>query len=102
MTLFATSIYTAKETKNVTVGSGAVKSLADWGFGAENVVNVKRLVITAGANPLRITWSGETPTSALGHYIAAFGNYTLDGANCGRLKAIGIGGDSVTTVTLEV
>lgn len=103
MALFVTNVHIAKETKSATPGASAVKSLADWAFGAQNVVNVKRLVITAGANPIRITWSGETPTSTLGHYVAALGNYTLDGTpNCQNLKAIGIGGDSVTTVTLEV
>lgn len=103
MALFVQNVYTAKETKNVTVTTAAVKALADWAFGAQNVINVKRLVITAGANPIRITWSGEDPTAAVGHYIAANGNYTLDGSiNCAALKAISIGGDSATCVTLEV
>jgi hypothetical protein len=103
MALFVQNVYTAKETKTATVGTSAVVALAGFAFGAQNVINVKRLVITAGANPIRITWSGQDPTSTLGHYIAALGNYTLDGSiNCSKLKAIGIGGDSVTTVTLEV
>lgn len=103
MPLFAVNVHTAKETKNVTVGSAAVKALSDWEFGAQNVLNVKRLVVTAGANPVRITWSGEDPTSVLGHYIAALETYTLDGqVNCSKFKAIGIGGDSATCVTLEV
>jgi hypothetical protein len=103
MALFVQNVYTAKETKNVTVGTAAVKALADWTFDAQNVINVKRLVITAGANPIRITWSGQDPTSVVGHYIAALGNYTLDGSiNCSKFKSLGIGGDSATCVTLEV
>ena len=103
MALFVQNVYTAKETKSATPGAAAVKALSDWAFDAQNVINVKRLVITAGSNPIRITWSGQAPTSTLGHYIAALGNYTLDGSiNCSKLQAIGIGGDSATTVTLEV
>lgn len=103
MALFVTNVHIAKETKNVTVGTAAVKALADWAFTAANVAAAKRLVITAGANAVRITWSGQDPTSAVGHYIAANGNYTLDGmVNCQNFKAIGIGGDSATCVTLEV
>jgi hypothetical protein len=103
MPLFSVDVHTAKETKSATPGAAAVKALADWAFGAQNVLNVKRLVITAGANAIRITWDGTDPTSTLGHYIAANENYTLDGQiNCSKFKSIGIGGDSVTTVTLEV
>ena len=103
MPLFSVDVHTAKETKSATAGTAAVKALADWEFGAQNVANVKRLVVTAGANAIRITWSGQAPTSTLGHYIAANANYTLDGQiNCSKFKAIGIGGDSATTVTLEV
>jgi len=103
MALFVQNVYTAKETKTATVGTGAVVALSGFAFDAQNVINVKRLVITAGANPVRITWSGQNPTSTLGHYIAANGNYTLDGSiNCANFKSLGIGGDSVTSVTLEV
>jgi len=103
MALFVQNVHTAKETKNVTVTTAAVKALADWAFDAQNVINVKRLVITAGANPVRITWSGQDPTAAVGHYIAALGTYVLDGSvNCSKLKALSITGDSATCITLEV
>jgi len=103
MPLFSVDVHTAKETKSATPDATTVKALADWEFGAQNVINVKRLVITAGANAIRITWTGENPTSTLGHYIAANGTYELDGqVNCSKFKSIGIGGASATTVTLEV
>jgi hypothetical protein len=103
MALFVTNVHVAKETKTYEVGSSSAAALAAWAFDAQNVVNMKRLVVTAGANPVRVTWSGQAPTSTLGHYIAALGTYTIDGTpNCQKFQAIGIGGASVTTLTLEV
>ena len=102
MALFVTNVYNAKEMKSKTIGD-QIRSLSFFAFNSENVVNVKRLVITAGANAIRISWSGDDPSATVGHYIAANGNYTLDGsANCQRLKLVNVTGGSLTTITLEV
>ena len=102
MPLFSIDVHTAKETKGYTVASDAVATLASFAFGTQNGLNVKRLIITAGANPLRITWSKTDPTATLGHYIAAYGTYELDGQiNCQNIRLIATTGTSVTSVTLE-
>jgi hypothetical protein len=103
MGLFVTNVHTAKACKGHTVGTGQVRALSVWAFDTPDVVNVKRLVITAGAGVIRITWDGTAPTSVLGRYLAAYETVTLDGTtNCQNFKAISVAADSVVTITLEV
>jgi hypothetical protein len=103
MGLFVTNVHTAKACKSFTVGTGQVRALSTWAFDSEDVVNVKRLVITAGAGVIRLTWDGTNPTAALGYYLAANTNFVLDGmTNCQNFKAISVAADSVVTITLEV
>jgi hypothetical protein len=103
MGLFVTNVHTAKACKSRIVGTGQVRALSAWAFDAEDVVNVKRLVITAGAGVIRLTWDGTNPTATLGYYLAANTNFVLDGTtNCQNFKAISVAADSVVTITLEV
>lgn len=96
-------VHTARETKAVTATTSAIKALADFQFTAGLAEIVKRLTITAGANALRVTWSGTDPTSALGHHVPANGNLTIDGnVNCQQVKILSLVGDSAVTATLEV
>lgn len=108
MGLFVTNVHTAKACKSRTVGTGQVRTLDTWGsagdrFSTEDMLNAKRLVITAGAGVVRITWDGTNPTSTLGYYLAANTNFVLDGqANIQNFKCISVAADSIVTITLEV
>jgi len=99
---WAISVYGAVETKSVTVTSGAVVALAGLSFAAPNAERARRATITAGAVAIRVSWSPTNPTTTVGHYLAAYGNLTVDGqSNVSNLKMISTAGDSVTSVTLE-
>ena len=100
MTSLALVTYGARETKAATITTGAVVAYAGLAF--THTGTPRRITITAGANPVRITWSATDPTATLGHYIAANENYVLDGvANIANLRMLALTGNSVITATIE-
>ena len=95
-------LYDALDTKTATVGSVSPSSLTDFGFSAAHKTAAWKAVITAGANPVRLTWSGVAASSSVGHYLAAYENAVGEGSsNVNNLSVIGVGGDSAVSITIE-
>lgn len=90
-----------RETKTDTVGTGSEVGVAGFAFTAELLANAQGMMVTAGANPFRYTCDGTTPTSDLGHYVAANETVVIYGnANVNNYQSIGITGDGIQTATL--
>lgn len=87
--------------KSASVASDAASALTDLGFTTTEISTGHRLILTAGANPVRFTLSGDLPTSTVGHYMGANENVELAARqDITNLSMIGVGGASVVTVTL--
>lgn len=96
---------TAAATKSHAISSSAVPIAADgWGFTAPVLAAAKRAYITARTAGVMVTWSGTTPTAALGHLVPQNGTLQLDqNANILALQLIREGStDAVVSITLEV
>lgn len=62
-----------------------------------------RAVITNGANAIRITFDGTTPTASVGILLAANEQYIVEGeSNVARLQLIRVASDSGVSISLEL
>jgi len=87
--------------KSGSVSDASASGLDDLGFSASDIEYAHRVLVTAGANPVRYAVSGDDPTSTVGHYVAANESVELDRRpDIQELALIGVGGASVVTVTL--
>lgn len=94
--------YDAFVTLSGTVTTSAAATLLTLGATASQITMSRKAIVTAGANPIRFTLSGTTPTSTVGHYVEANGNVVLEGRqDIESLKLLAVGGESVVTVTLQ-
>jgi hypothetical protein len=95
---------TAYAAKTNTISSTALAiSHASWSWTAGHLTDADVAVISCNTNGVLITWDGTTPTTTLGHYLAAAANPLVikGNANIQNLKFIRLSSDSVVTVHLE-
>ena len=97
----------ASETKTATVTTGTVATMADFGFTAGELALANAAWISCITNNVNITWSGEDPTSSLGHPVIKAASLTSNATpliegkeNVANIKLIGLGGSSGVTITI--
>ena len=59
-----------------------------------------RVFVTVESNPIRVLWSGNTPTTSVGHLVQAGETFTVEGeGNVGKLLMIATGSDATVNVS---
>lgn len=100
--LFNVNVFRALAVQSYEVTTSTAATMTTFSFTSTQTGDGKLARITAGANPIRYRYDGTAPTSTVGHYIAAYGTHEVSGQiNCKNLQLIAVGGNSVSTITLE-
>ena len=78
-------------------------SHADWSWGATDVAQAEKAVVSCHTNGIVFSYDGTTPTASLGILLAAGERYTVVGnANILNISMIRSGGsDALVCVQLE-
>lgn len=93
-------LFKAFASETITVGASAT-SLTSATYTTDGE-KAKRAIITIQGGQLRYFYSGETPTSSIGHLVNVFDVIVLLGSdNINNFRAIRVTNDSTITVTYE-
>jgi hypothetical protein len=97
----------ASEAKSVSVTADAVVAIADVGFTEARLAEANVAVISCVGNNINVLWTGDDPTSTLGHSVIKTSSLAANipcviggKENVANIKMIGLGGTATVTITI--